>query len=116
MRITLDGVVAEEQPTSANWNPPRRLGFDGAGAPAFASYRSCSLAFERMTIGQFHQWWAASQDGETHQVSLPHPGRDGITQTYTCYVHDFAPRMDTRDLCEAAANGVDILLTRVEVT
>jgi len=115
MRLTLDGVVAEVQPTTTSWSTPRQIGTDGNGAPIYAPYRSCSLAFERMIVPQFHQWWAASQDGVTHEVSLPHPAREGITEVYTCYVGEFAPRQDTRDVCEAANSGVDILLTRIEV-
>ena len=116
MRITLDGVVAEVQPTSINWSTPRQFGHDGIGRPAYGPYRTCSLAFERMIVPQFHQWWDASQDGESHQVQLPHPAREGIFETYTCYVSDFAPRVNTQDICVSANSGVDILLTRIEVT
>jgi len=115
MKITLDGIVAEVQPTGVNWDTPRQIGHDGNGAPVYGPYRSCSLAFERMTVPQFHQWWAAAQDGEVHEISLPHPAQEFLVEEYECYVGDFAPRMDTRDVCMAAANGVDILLTRVRV-
>jgi len=114
MRITLDGVVAEVQPTGVNWSTPRQIGNDGNGAPVYGPHRTCSLAFERMTVPQFHQWWAA-RDGRTHTVSLPHPAQEFLVEDYTCYVGDFAPRMDVRDVCIAAANGVDILLTKIEV-
>ena len=66
-------------------------------------------------VPQFHQWWAAKKDGETHQVQLPHPAKEGIFEAYTCYVGDFAPRVNTQDICLAANSGVDILLTKIEV-
>ena len=115
MRLELDSVLCDMQPTSLNWSQPRLLGYDGAGAPVYGLYRTCSLAFERMSVVMFQRWWDASQDGLTHTVSLPHP-ESGILTTYTLYVSEFAPRMNTRDLCEAAAAGVDILLTRIAVT
>jgi hypothetical protein len=115
MNLTLDGVVAEEQPTTLSWSNPRQLGFNGLGAPVYGPYRTCSLGFERMTLLQFHQWWEASEDGELHNVLLPHP-QSGLEISYSVYVSQFAPRMNTRDDCDAAAAGVDIRLTRAEVT
>jgi len=115
MKLTLDGVVAEIQSTGVNWQTPKQFGYDGVGQPVYGPFWSCSLSFERLTVPQFHQWWDAAHDGESHQVMLPHPAKDGIHEVYSCRVHNFAPRMDTRDICQAAANGVDILLTRIEV-
>jgi len=115
MKITLDGVVTQEQPTSVNWSRPRRLGFDGLGTPIYGPYRSCSLGFERLTTAEFHQWFEASQDGETHLVRLPHP-QSGASTEYVCFVQEFAPRMNNRVECEAGAAGVDITISRIEVT
>jgi len=115
VNLTLDGVVAEEQPTTLTWSNPRPLGFNGVGAPVYGPYRTCSLGFERTTFPQFHQWWAASEDGELHTVRLPHP-RSGLEVEYSVYVSQFAPRMNTRDDCDAATAGMDIRLTRVYVT
>lgn len=114
MKITLDGVVVEEQPTAISWSAPRQLGYDGEGRPIFASYRSCSLAFERMTDTQYHQWFAASRDGNLHTVELPHP-QSGILTEFECFVHEFGGRMNARGKCIGYASGVDILLTRIEV-
>lgn len=115
MNLTLDGVVAEEQPTTVTWDNPRQLGFNGLGVPIWGPYRTVSLGFERMTLPQYHQWWAASEDGELHDVMLPHP-QSGLEIVYSVYVSQFAPRMNVRDLCDAAAAGVDIRLTRAYVT
>lgn len=115
MNLTLDGVVAEEQPTSLTWGNPRQLGFNGSGAQVSGPYRTCGLGFERMTYPQFHQWWAASEDGELHAIRLPHP-QSGLEIVYQVYVNQFAPRMNTRDDCDAVAAGVDIRLTRIYVT
>ena len=114
MLITLDGVVTEEQPTSMTWSRERDLGNDGIGRPRYGPYRRCSLQFERMTTTEFHQWFEASEDGESHDVRLPHP-ESGVSTEYSCYVHVFAPRMNNRWECEGVAAGVDITLSRIEV-
>lgn len=115
MLITLDGVVTEEQPTDLSWSEPRKRGNDGLGTPIYGPYRTCSLSFPRLTTTEFHQWFEASQDGETHLVRLPHP-QSGVSTEYTCFVQEFAPRMNNRWECEGAAQGVDITLSRIEVT
>lgn len=116
MRISLDGQVTEEQPTTLTWSDPRRLGFDGQGAPVYGPYRSCSLGFERLTTTEYHQWFTASEDGDTHTVVLPHP-QSGIMTEYTgVYIQSFAPRMNTRHDCEGLAQGVDIVISKIEVT
>ncbi len=116
MRITLDDVVTEEQPTSVNWGNPRLLGHEGSlGGPIYGPYRSCGLGFDRLTTVEYYQWWAASEDGVQHQVRLPHP-QSGVPTEYTCWVNKFAPRMNARGECEGAAAGVDIRLTRIFVT
>jgi len=114
MRITLDSVVVEEQPVSANWSNPKFLGYDGLGAPVYGPYRKCSLGFDRLTTAEYHQWWAASEDGELHQVRLPHP-KSGMSTEYECYIAQFSPRMNLRGDCEGAAQGVDIALSRILV-
>jgi hypothetical protein len=99
-----------------NWGDPPLLGHNGSGAPVYAPYRTCSLSFDRLTLVLFQQLFLASEDGEQHTVRLPHPANDGLMTEYTCYVSKFSPRLNVRDPCTAAAAGVDVLLTRIEVT
>ena len=115
MKITIDNIVVDMQPDSANWEPPRLLGSDGIGAPIRAPYWSCRLGFSLLTVVQYQVWESAWSDGLLHDITLPHPS-SGIVTSYECYVRDFTPRLDTRDPCEAAAAGVDITLTRIQVS
>lgn len=114
MKIAIDGVLVDMQPDSANWESPRLLGSDGVGAPIRAPYWSCRLGFSRLTVVQYHVWEDAWSDGNLHPITLPHPST-GILTSYQCYVRDFTPRLNTGDPCEAAAAGVDITLTRIQV-
>ena len=115
MRVALDGVVMEEQPTSVNWSNPRHLGSDGNGAPIYGRYRTCSLGFERLTTTEYHQWYSASEDGDPHDIVLPHPGSGVMTEFQDVYVWSFAPRMNARGDCEGLAQGVDITISKIEV-
>jgi len=115
MRITIDDILLDIQPTGVNWGDPPPLGHDGNGVPITGPYRSCSLSFDRLTTLHFQQLFAASRDGDSHTVRLPHP-ENGLMTEYACYVNQFSPRLNVRDLCEAAAAGVDIVLNRIEVT
>ena len=114
MRITLDNVVVEMQPTGVSWGDAQEIGRDGNGAPVYAPYRDCSLAFERLTVVEYWQWFGASEDGDSHNVRLPHPSTGTLTE-YACYVSKFSPRINTRDVACAAASGVDITLARIYV-
>lgn len=115
MRIALDDVVVEEQPTSVNWANPVPLGNDGNGAPIYGPYRKCSLAFERLTTTEFHQWFEAAEDGDTHTIVLPHPAIGVMTEYTGVYIESFAPRMNARGDCEGLAQGVDITVSKIEV-
>ncbi len=114
MIITIDGVPEPMQPDSLNWEPPRQLGTDGEGAPVRAPNWSCRLGFSRLTRVQFQNWFDHWDTGELVTLELPHPS-SGVMTEYDCYVAAFVPRFDTRAKCEAAANGVDITLTRIQV-
>jgi len=115
MKITIDGIFAEIQPDSVNWEPPRLLGSDGLGAPVRTPHWSCRLGFSRLTVVQYQAWASAWADGALHSITLPHPSTGSLV-SYQCYVRDFTPRLDTRDPCEAAAAGVDVTLTRIQVS
>jgi hypothetical protein len=115
VKISIDGVIVGMQPDSLNWQEPTAMGSDGDGAPVRAPNWTCTLGFSKLTTVQYQSWWAAWQDGELHTVSLPHPAT-GVLTDYDLYVASFTPRMDTRDSCEAAMSGADIVLTRVQVT
>ena len=115
MFITIDDIGLDIQATGVNWGDPPFLGNDGAGVPIYGPYRTCSLSFDRLTTVLFQQLFAASMDGLSHTVRLPHP-ENGLMTEFTCYVNQFSPRMNVRDPCEAAAAGVDVLLNRIEVT
>lgn len=115
MRITIDGIFAEIQPDSMNWEPPRLLSSDGVGAPVRTPNWSCRLGFSRLTVVQYQAWMDAWADGALHAITLPHPST-GFLTSYQCYVRDFTPRLNTRDPCEAAAAGVDVTLTRIQVS
>lgn len=112
MKIAIDGVMVGMQPDSVNWEPPRSLGSDGQGAPIRAPYWSCRLGFSRLTVVQYQIWESAWSDGALHSITLPQPST-GILESYQCYVRGFAPRLNTQDPCEAAAAGVDIVITRI---
>ena len=114
MRITIDDSLPQNQPTVVSWERPRQLGYTGVGVPVFGAYWSCSLGFDRLTVVEFHRWFDASTDGIAHDILLPHP-ESGLMVEYSCYVSQFSPRLNTRDWCRAAAAGVDILITRVNV-
>lgn len=114
MKIAIDGVLVDMQPDSANWESPRLLGSDGQGAPVRAPYWSCRLGFSRLTVVQHQAWESVWSGGLLHSITLPHPST-GILTSYQCYVRDFTPRLNTVDPCEAAAAGVDITLTRIQV-
>ena len=114
MKITVDGLFANMQPDSMSWEPPRLLGVDGQGAPVRAPHWTCRLGFSRLTLVQYETWHDDWGDGVLHTITLPHPANGELT-AYQCYVRDFTPRFDTRDTCIAAASGVDITLTRIQV-
>ena len=116
MRLTLDDIIVTSQPTSVNWSTARQLGNDGLGAPVYGPYRTCNLGFDRLTVNEFNQWGRASRDGNPHDVRLPHPDRDRVDEYTNVYIYQFSPRLNTRDICRAAAAGVDILITRISVT
>ena len=115
MQITIDGVIEPMQPDSLNWGQPRTLGDDGQGSPVRAPNWTCRLAFSRLTSVQYQNWFDAWSDRALHTIGLPHPATGQLT-SYSCYVREFVPRFNVRDKCEAAAQGVDITLTRVAVT
>ena len=115
MKITIDGIIEPMQPDSLNWEPPRQTGSDSLGAPVRAPNWSCRLGFSRLTLVQFQNWFEHWEDGELVALELPRPS-NGVMTSYNCRVSGFAPRLDTRDSCEAAANGVDITLTGIQVT
>jgi len=114
MKIAIDGLVAEIQPGSLSWEPPQLLGSDGQGAPVRTPYWACRLGFSRLTVVQYEAWHDAWGDGALHTITLPHPA-SGIVTDYQCYVRDFTPRLDTSNDCPATV-GVDVTLTRVQVT
>ena len=114
MRMYIDGREVDMVPDTITWEPPRLLGRTGRGAPVYAPYWTCRLGFSRMTVIQY-ETWRELVDGNTHTITLPHP-TTGETTTFTCYVENPEPRLDTRDACLAAASGVDITLTKIEVT
>lgn len=114
MLLAIDGVPAETQPTTCTWNPPPLLGHNGNGLPIYGPYRTCNLGFDRVTVPDLYRWSEASADGLSHDVLLPHPD-SGMPEEFECYVSRVAPRLDTRDICQAAASGLDILLNRIEV-
>ena len=113
MRITIDTLVAEIQPGSLSWEPPRLLGIDGQGAPVRAPFWTCRLGFSRLTVVQYEAWHEAWGEGTLHIVTLPHPAT-GVVTGYECYLRDFTPRLDIRADCPAAM-GVDVTLTRIQV-
>jgi len=113
MKLSIDGVVTDMQPDSLTWSPPSIMGRTGLGAPILSPSWACSLGFGRLTVAQYHSWFDV-WDGELHYVSLPHP-KNGLVIDYECYVDTVSTRLNTRDVCKAAASGVDIALSRVLV-
>ena len=114
MNISIAGIPTTQQPDTLTWTPPPLLGYNGNGAPVYGPYWECNLSFSRLADSQFDHWWDAA-DGDSHAVRLPRP-YDGIMTSYTCYVHILSPRMDVRAKDESATSGLDLLLTKVEVT
>lgn len=116
---TIDGetvdIIEPMQPDSGGWEEPTRLGTAGNGTPVFAPYWKYRMGFGKVTVVQFKRWLAMWQSGEEYTISLPHPDSGALTN-FTCRVGQFAQRLDTRDPCEAAANGVDLTLERITVS
>lgn len=114
MLLEIDGVPAEHQPTSVNWNSPPLLGYNGNGAPVYGQYWTCNLGFDRLVTPDNFRWSEAS-DGEAHDILLPHPD-SGHPEVFSCYVARVAPRMNARGICRGANAGLDVLLNGIEVT
>jgi len=113
MWLEIDGDLAKAQPDSINWDSWPTLAHDGVLAPVFGPYRSCRLGFNKLTLVEY-ELWHSIHDGALHDISLPHPAT-GVLTVYACYVESITPRLDTRNTCIAAASGVDIVLSRIEV-
>ena len=116
MWLEIDGGLAKAQPDSINWDPPSTLAHDGVLAPVFAPHWTCRLGFSKLTLVQYALWHSI-RDGTLHDISLPHPATGVLDPDtpFSCYVESITPRLDTRNTCIAAASGVDIVLSRIEV-
>jgi len=108
-------VIEPMQPDSGNWEQPRRLGTSGNHKPVFAPYWKYRMGFGRLTVVQYKRWFSMWQSGSEYTVSLPHPDNGQLTN-FTCRVGEFNQRLNTVDICQAAANGVDITLESIEVS
>lgn len=115
MRIELDGIAVKNTPDSLRWEPPRFLGEDGEGVPTYGPYWRCHLAFSRTSRVQLQHWYDA-MDGETHTIRLPHPITGRYTTFTGVYVRHPESMLNTRDLSQPAAAGVDFTITRLDVT
>jgi len=114
MRLEIDSVPAEHQPTSVNWNSPTLLGYNGDGSPIYSQYQTCNLGFDRLVTPDNFRWSEAS-DGERHTVLLPNPD-SGNPEEYSCFIARVAPRMNVRGDCKGANAGLDVLLNGITVT
>lgn len=112
MRIALNGVIVKMQPDSIDWSRPN-YGTNGDGTPVVGPYYSCTLGFSRTTLVQFEEWFRYYR--QTVDIHLPHPKTGLLTEATDAVIYSIEQSMSAMDPCIAAARGVDIVVTRVEV-
>lgn len=116
MRVTLNKVVTEMQPTNVNWSDPPILGESGEGMPLRGPYYSCTLSFARVQRVLLQRWRDAQTSGTpVSSIWLPHPDTGKITEFTDVYIHAIRQRQNTRS-SRGYVQGVDIKIERIEVS
>ena len=115
MKISFDGLIMQLQPDAVAWEPPRVISRDGVYAPIRGQYYSCRLSLGKTVVPSLQDWQSVFTTG-AHTAILPHPFTGTMT-SYTCYVDNVTPRMDTSDQTDhcAVIAGLDITLAGIVV-
>jgi hypothetical protein len=116
MKITLDGVRTEMQPTAVRWIEPELLGKSGEGIPLRAPYYECQLSFARVQYPIYTRWREAWNGGEyVASVWLPHPDTGKATEFTNVTIDSLSVNMITEGR-RAVASGVDMVISRIVVS
>ncbi len=103
----IDGSPLYPQPDSHEWDNNSPIGYDGDGAPILRKYRTVTLRSTKLLA---YQMWLAWQDGSSHTVTLPAPGKmDAWTDYTTVYIEVRQGRV----VGAAGMQGVEMILTRI---
>lgn len=111
MMILIDDEQVPMSPQGINWGEPPLLAKDGNRAPIVSAYWTCRLSIP-LTTTVAHEQWFDLRDGASHTFLLPHHAT-GIMLLYDAYVDSIVGRFDTRDECEPAMTGVDMMLSGI---